>query len=187
MRFTELALPGAFLFTPERREDARGYFARTFCRDEFSAHGLASDFVQCSTSFTARRGTLRGLHFQRAPHEEIKLVRCTKGRVLDVLLDLRPDAPTFCRWQAIELSEENGLVVYIPAGFAHGFQTLADNAEVFYQISERYHPEAAAGVRWNDPAFAIDWPIIPPILSERDAGYADFRAETMRPAPTKGP
>lgn len=185
MRFTELALQGAFIVAPERREDSRGYFARTFCRDEFAAHGLTTDFVQCNTSFNARRGTLRGMHFQRAPHEEIKLVRCTKGAVLDVLLDLRPDAPTFCRWQAVELNEENGIAIYIPAGFAHGFQTLIDNSEVFYQMAERYHPEAAAGARWNDPAFAIDWPIVPPTISERDAAYADFRAGNTRPAPTK--
>jgi dTDP-4-dehydrorhamnose 3,5-epimerase len=174
MLFTALALSGAFIVAPERREDQRGYFARTFCRDEFADHGLVADYVQCNTSFNAYRGTLRGMHFQRPPHEETKLVRCTRGAVQDVLLDLRPGAATFCRWQAIELTEDNGLAVYIPGGFAHGFQTLTDNAEVFYQMAERYHPGSAAGIRWNDPAFAIDWPIRPPILSGRDATCADF-------------
>ena len=174
MLFTELPLAGAFIVAPQRHEDSRGYFARTFCRDEFIAHGLASDFVQCNTSFNPRRGTLRGLHFQRPPHEEIKLVRCTRGVVLDVLLDLRPGSATFRHWQAVELTGDNGLAVYIPAGFAHGFQTLADDAEVLYQMAEPHHPESAAGVRWDDPAFAIDWPIGRPILADRDAAYADF-------------
>jgi dTDP-4-dehydrorhamnose 3,5-epimerase len=175
MLFTPLPLSGASLVAPERHRDSRGWFARTFCQDEFAAHGLASSFVQCSASFNARRGTLRGMHFQRPPHEEIKLVRCTRGAVLDVLLDLRPESVSFCRWHAIELTADNGLAVYIPAGMAHGFQTLADDSEVFYQMAEFYHPEAAAGVRWDDPAFGIDWPIRPPILSERDAAYDDFR------------
>jgi len=176
MRFEALALDGAFLVTPERHEDQRGWFARTFCRDEFVAHGLVGDFVQCSASFNARRGTLRGMHFQRPPHAETKLVRCTRGAVLDVLLDLRPEAPSFRRWQAIELSEANGLAVYVPAGLAHGFQTLTDAAEVLYQIDERYHPDAGGGVRWDDSVFAIAWPIRPPILSARDAAYAAFVA-----------
>jgi dTDP-4-dehydrorhamnose 3,5-epimerase len=174
MRFTELALHGAFLVAPERQQDERGYFARTWCREEFASQGLVAELVQCSTSFNARRGTLRGLHFQRAPHAEIKLVRCTRGAMFDVLLDLRPDAATFCRWQAVELTEDNGLAVYIPAGFAHGFQTLTDGTEVFYQMAERHHPDFAGGVRWDDPSFAIDWPIGQPILSGRDAAYADF-------------
>jgi dTDP-4-dehydrorhamnose 3,5-epimerase len=170
MLFTELELPGAFIVAPERRVDSRGYFARTFCRDEFAAHGLASDFVQCNTSYNARRGTLRGMHFQLAPHEEAKLVRCTRGAIFDVVLDLR-----FRRWQAVELTANNGLALFIPGGFAHGFQTLTDDAEVFYQMAEHYHSGSAAGVRWDDPAFAIDWPIRPPILSPRDASHADFR------------
>jgi dTDP-4-dehydrorhamnose 3,5-epimerase len=174
MRFTELSLPGAFLVAQERQQDERGYFARTWCREEFAAHGVATDFVQCSTSYNARRGTLRGMHFQRAPHAEIKLVRCTRGAMFDVMLDLRPDVATFCRWQAIELTAENGLAVYVPAGFAHGFQTLADGTEVLYQMTERHHPDLAEGVRWDDPAFAIDWPISQPILSDKDAAHADF-------------
>lgn len=180
MRFTALALPGAFIIAPERHADSRGYFARTFCRDEFTAHGLTSAFVQCSTSFNARRGTLRGMHLQRAPHAEIKLVRCTRGSVLDVLLDLRPDSATFRHWQAVELTQDNGLAVYVPAGVAHGFQILTDASEVFYQMAEHHDAAAAAGVRWDDAAFAIDWPIAPPILSDRDAAYPDFD----RPATT---
>jgi len=178
MRFEELPLAGAFVVSPERHDDARGWFVRTFCRDEFTAHGLNGDFIQCSASFNARRGTLRGMHYQRAPHTETKLVRCTRGAVFDVLLDLRPGSATFRRWQAAELSADNGVAVYVPAGVAHGFQSLADASEVFYQIEERYTPEASAGVRWNDPAFGIDWPIRAPILSDRDAGYGDFSQGT---------
>jgi dTDP-4-dehydrorhamnose 3,5-epimerase len=175
MLFTALALPGTFVVRPERLDDTRGHFARTYCRDEFKTHGLAGDFVQCSTSFNVRRGTLRGMHFQRAPHEETKLVRCTRGAVLDVILDLRPDSPSFCQWVALELTADNGYAAYIPGGFAHGFQTLVDKAEVLYQMTERYHPASAAGVRWDDPAFGIDWPIRPPVLSSKDANYEDFR------------
>jgi dTDP-4-dehydrorhamnose 3,5-epimerase len=175
MRFEELPLAGTFVVSPERHRDARGWLARTFCRDEFAARGLVADFVQCSTSFNARSGTLRGMHFQRAPHAETKLVRCTRGAVFDVLLDLRPDSATFRCWHAVELSEANGVAAYIPAGLAHGFQSLTDASEVLYQITERYAPEASAGVRWDDPAFGIDWPILPPIMADRDAGYADYR------------
>jgi dTDP-4-dehydrorhamnose 3,5-epimerase len=178
MRFEELTLAGAFVVSPERHDDARGWFARTFCRDEFTARGLIGDFIQCNASFNARRGTLRGMHWQRAPHAETKLVRCTRGAVFDVLLDLRPGSATFRHWQAAELSEENGVALYIPAGVAHGFQSLADASEVFYQIAERYTPEASAGVRWDYPAFGIDWPIRAPILSDRDAGYGDFSQGT---------
>jgi dTDP-4-dehydrorhamnose 3,5-epimerase len=174
MLFTELELAGAFIVDLEHREDPRGFFARTFCRDEFEAHGLVGDFVQCNTSFNARRGTLRGLHFQHAPHEEIKLVRCTSGVILDVIVDLRPESATYCRWKAVELSAANGRALYIPRGFAHGFQTLADRSEVYYQMAERYYPGSAAGVRWDDPAFGIDWPVTPPILSDKDASYANF-------------
>jgi dTDP-4-dehydrorhamnose 3,5-epimerase len=175
MRFEQLPLAGAFVIAQERRCDGRGWFARTFCRDEFAAHGLIGDFVQCSASFNARRGTLRGMHFQRAPHAETKLVRCTRGAVFDVLLDLRPRSATFRGWHAVGLSDANGLAVYVPAGVAHGFQSLTDASEVLYQIAERYVPEASDGVRWDDPAFGIDWPIRPPILSARDAGFSDFR------------
>jgi dTDP-4-dehydrorhamnose 3,5-epimerase len=174
MRFDELPLTGAFVVSPERHRDGRGWFARTFCRDEFAARGLIGDFVQCSTSFNTGRGTLRGMHFQRAPHAETRLVRCTRGAVFDVLLDLRPGSATFRGWQAVELNEENGVAVYIPAGFAHGFQSLTDASEVFYQIAGRYIPTSSSGVRWDDPTFGIDWPVRPPILSQRDADYAAF-------------
>jgi len=175
MRFTELALAGAYIVAPERRADSRGWFARMFCRDEFAAHGLMGEFLQCSASFNVRRGTLRGMHFQRAPFEETKLVRCSRGAVFDVILDLRPDSGTYCQWQAIELTQDNGLEVYVPGGVAHGFQTLTDETEVFYQMTERHCAKFAVGVRWDDPAFAIDWPIGPPILSDRDASYVNFR------------
>lgn len=174
MQFEALPLAGAFAVSQERHHDARGWFARTVCGNEFAAHGLIGNFVQCSTSFSTRRGTLRGMHFQRPPHGETKLVRCTRGAVFDVLLDLRARSKTFRHWHAVKLTEQNGIAAYIPAGFAHGFQSIADASELLYQISERYTPELSVGVRWDDPAFGIEWPILPPILSERDAGYADF-------------
>jgi dTDP-4-dehydrorhamnose 3,5-epimerase len=183
MRFEELPLAGAFVISPERHDDERGWFARTFCRDEFAAHDLVGDFVQCSASFNARGGTLRGMHFQCAPHAETKLVRCTRGAVFDVLLDLRGGSTTFRHWHAVELTEHNGAAVYIPAGLAHGYQSLVDASEVFYQITERHAPAASIGVRWDDPAFGIEWPIRPPILSERDAGYPDFCLALRRPYP----
>lgn len=171
MRFRPLSLAGAYLVEVERREDPRGFFARTFCQDEFAAHGLPTSFVQCNVSWNASRGTLRGLHFQKAPSREGKLVRCTAGAIWDVLVDLRPDSATRFRWEGVELSARNHSSLYIPPGFAHGFQTLTDGAEVFYQMTDMYAPGLADGVRWNDPAFAIAWPIPEPILSERDASY----------------
>lgn len=180
MKFTPAGLPGAWIIDIDRLGDERGFFARTFCRDEFAAHGLATEFVQCNTSFNARRGTLRGMHFQREPHAEVKLVRCTRGAIHDVLVDLRPDSPTFCRWVGVELSADNARMLYVPVGVAHGFQTLADSSEVFYQMAAMYRPEAAAGVRWNDPVFGIDWPLPDPILSQRDASYGDFMPTTVK-------
>lgn len=174
MIFRPLDLDGAIVIDVEARPDPRGLFARTFCRDEFRAHGLCTEFVQCNTAWNARRGTLRGMHYQAAPRGEIKLVRCTRGAVFDVIIDLRPDSPTFRRWAGVELSADNRRALYIPDGFAHGLQTLTDDTEVFYQMSEVYVPELARGVRWNDPAFGIDWPIDPPVLSERDAACPDF-------------
>jgi dTDP-4-dehydrorhamnose 3,5-epimerase len=155
-------------------DDERGFFARTWCRQEFEAHGLNSRLAQSSISFNKRRGTLRGMHYQSAPDEEAKLVRCTMGAIYDVTIDLRRDSPTFKQWVGLELTAENRRMLYIPEGFAHGLQTLTDDTEVFYQISERYAPESARGVRWNDPAFAIDWPVSVTIISERDNTYADF-------------
>jgi dTDP-4-dehydrorhamnose 3,5-epimerase len=172
--FRETKLPGAYRIELARHEDERGYFARTWCQCEFAAHGLRSAWVQCSTSYSKRKGTLRGLHYQHEPFAEEKLIRCTRGALYDVILDLRPASPTFRQWLAVELSERNSIMLYLPTGLAHGFQTLADDTEVFYQISQFYHPEAACGVRWNDPAFAIDWPPGPRIISARDQQYADY-------------
>jgi dTDP-4-dehydrorhamnose 3,5-epimerase len=173
MRFTAL-LPAAFRIDVEPHADERGLFARTFCADEFAAHGLPRGFVQCSTSYNARRGTLRGLHWQAAPHEEAKLVRCTRGRALDVIVDLRPDSPTRRQWRAVELSQDNRTALFIPEGYAHGFQTLEDDTEILYQMTAFYVPEQARGARWDDPAFAIDWPLSEPILSQRDASFPPF-------------
>ena len=174
MKFTPLSVAGAFVIAAERIEDERGYFARTFCIDEFAAQGLEAGLVQCSMSYNRRRGTLRGMHYQEPPHEETKLVRCTRGSAYDVVLDLRRASPTFGKWEAVELSAQNGLAVYVPKGCAHGFQTLGDDTEISYQMSEYFHPESAAGVRWNDPAFAIQWPLASPTVSERDRGYPAF-------------
>jgi len=154
-----------------RLEDERGFFARSFCQREFEAQGLNPRLAQCNVSFNHRRGTLRGLHFQAKPHEEAKLVRCTRGAIWDVAVDLREGSPTRLRWHAVELNAENRLGLYVPEGFAHGFQTLADDTEVLYQMSEFYHPELARGVRWDDPNLGIRWPLPDPILSERDRGY----------------
>ncbi len=162
------------LIHAERLDDARGFFARTYCEHEFVARGLPGRFVQCNVSFNTLRGTLRGMHFQRQPEPERKLIRCTKGGIYDVALDLRCDSPTYCCWEAFELTEHNRDAVYIPPGCAHGFQALADNCEVFYQMSEFFDPALAAGVRWNDPQFSIVWPIESPILSDRDQSYPDF-------------
>jgi dTDP-4-dehydrorhamnose 3,5-epimerase len=172
--FSETTLKGAFVIEPERIEDERGFFARTFCRREFEARGLNPDLVQCSISFNRQRATLRGMHYQSAPHAEAKLVRCTRGAIYDVIIDLRPQSPTFRRWVAVDISAENHLMVYVPEGFAHGFQTLQDETEVSYYISEFYSPERARGVRWNDPAFAIGWPIADPVISVRDQNHPEF-------------
>jgi len=174
MIFTETRLKGVFIVEMEKLEDERGFFARTFCQKEFKAHGLTPKVVQCNISFNKRRGTLRGMHYQVAPHEEAKLVRCTRGAIYDVVIDLNPQSPTFKQWIGAELTEENRRLFYVPRGFAHGFQTLEDSTEVFYQMSEFYHPECVRGVRWNDPAFGIDWPHCERIISARDQQYPDF-------------
>lgn len=174
MKFEPLHLQGAFVLDIEPREDERGIFARTYCEEEFDAHGLPTRFVQCNTSFNRRRGTLRGLHFQADPRPEAKLVRCTRGAIWDVIIDLRPDSSTFCQWAGFELGADNRRALFVPAGFAHGFQTLVDDSEVFYQMSEFYVPELARGARWNDPTFGIAWPIEMPIIAPRDEGFADF-------------
>ncbi len=174
MIFTETILKGAFLIEPERLEDERGFFARTWCQREFEQHGLRPRWVQCSISYNKKRGTLRGMHYQATPHEEIKLVRCSRGAIYDVIIDLRPQSPTFKKHVAAELSAENRKMFYIPEGLAHGFQTLEDDCEVFYQISEFYEASRARGVRWNDLAFGINWPEPVRVISGRDRNYPDF-------------
>jgi len=174
MLFLETSLQGAFIIEPERKEDERGFFARVFCVEEFEAHGLDTRLVQCSISYNKQKGTLRGMHFQTFPHEEVRLVRCTTGAVYDVVLDLRSGSPTFKRWIAEVLTSENRRMMYVPRGFAHGFLTLENNCEVLYQMSESYHPEAAQGVRWDDPAFGIQWPIPLSIISDKDLNYQAF-------------
>ena len=176
MIFNETKLKGAYIIELEPLEDDRGFFARMFCREEFEKHGLNSLVAQCNISQNRKKGTLRGMHYQVAPHAEAKLVTCLAGSIYDVILDLRADSITYCQWVAVELSARpRRSLIYIPEGFAHGFQTLEDYTEIFYQMSHAHVPEAARGVRWNDPAFAIDWPDGPRTLSERDNNYPDFR------------
>ena len=160
----------------EKHVDRRGYFARTYCEHEFTSHGLKSGFVQCSVSFNKIKGTLRGMHFQAGPYGEAKVIRCTRGAIYDVIIDLRLGSPTFKQHFTIVLSAENGTMLYVPEGFAHGFQTLEDNTEVFYQMSQFYTPDHARGVRWNDPAFGIEWPEDERMILERDQSYPDFEA-----------
>lgn len=172
--FKPVSLPGAWVIERERSEDMRGYFARTFCREEFSVQGLETKIAQCSVSFSRRKGTLRGMHYQSVPCEEIKVVRCDRGAIYDVIIDLRRDSPEFKKHFAIELTEKNGTMLYIPKGLAHGFQTLRDNSEVFYQMSEPYSAEHACGVRWDDPTFGISWPPDERTILDRDSSYPDF-------------
>ncbi len=174
MIFIETKLKGAFLIEAKREHDERGFFARTFCQEEFNAHGLNPRLVQCNISFNKKKGTLRGMHYQAAPYEEAKLVRCTMGAIYNVIIDLRAGSPTFKQWLAVELTAENRRLLYVPEGFVHGFQTLEDNTEVFYQMSEFYHPECARGMKWDDPAFGIEWPIPNLILSDRDRSFPTF-------------
>lgn len=175
MIFRETRLKGAFIIDMEPSADARGFFARAWCQREFAAHGLKSRFVQCNISYNIKKGTLRGMHYQIAPYAEAKVVRCTRGAIYDVIIDLRPDSLTYKQWVAVELTAENYRMLYVPEGFAHGFQTLKDDTEVFYQMSEFYHPECARGVRWDDEAFGIEWPQSVLILSDKDRHYLDFQ------------
>jgi dTDP-4-dehydrorhamnose 3,5-epimerase len=174
MIFTDTPLAGAYIIAPERLEDERGFFARTWCQREFEAHGLNWSLAQCNISYNKVKGTLRGMHFQAAPYQEAKLVRCTMGAIYDVIIDLRPESPTFVKHFGATLTPQTRTMLYIPEGFAHGFLTMADDTEVFYQMSEFYAPDYGRGVRWNDPAFDIEWPAEVAVISERDAGYADF-------------
>jgi dTDP-4-dehydrorhamnose 3,5-epimerase len=177
--FSETELPGAFIVDVELAEDERGGFARTYCEREFAAHGLATRFPQCNVSYNRRAGTLRGLHYQVAPHAEVKLVRCTAGSLLDVIVDLRTGSRTFLKWIAVELRADTRRALYVPEGFAHGFLTLHDGTEVAYQMGSFHEPSAARGIRWNDPALGIGWPRQPAVISARDASYPDLRLDEL--------
>ena len=179
MKFIETKLKGAFIIEPERLEDERGFFARTFCQKEFEKHGLNPRVAQCNVSFNKKKGTLRGMHFQVPPHEEAKLIACIRGAIYDVIIDLRVNSPTHRQWLAVELSDQNKQMIYVPETFAHGFQTLEDNTEVFYQMSDFYHPECARGIRWNDTEIGIKWPITNPFTSMRDSNFQDLKRENM--------
>jgi dTDP-4-dehydrorhamnose 3,5-epimerase len=174
MLFTETPLPGAFVIDLERRGDDRGFFARVFCAKEFGELGLATDYVQVNNSLSQRRGTLRGLHFQPEPHSETKLVRCIRGSFCDVIVDLRRSSPTFGQNFQVELSAENRRMLYVPKGFGHSFITLEDDTEALYFVDAYYAPNVERGVRWDDPALAIDWPLRPTVISDRDQSYPDF-------------
>ena len=179
MMFSETKLKGSYVIEIEPVEDERGFFARSWCREEFRANGINIDIVQCNISYNKLKGTLRGMHYQASPYEEAKLVRCSRGAIYDVIIDLRPLSNTFREWVAVELSAENHKMLFIPEGFAHGFQTLEDNAEVFYQMSEFYHPECSKGVCWNDPAFRIEWPeVFDRCISEKDMRYQLWQSTT---------
>jgi dTDP-4-dehydrorhamnose 3,5-epimerase len=171
MHFTPTNLTGAWMIEPQLHKDSRGLFARTYCAREFGEHGLVDTFVQCNTSWNARKGTVRGLHYQLRPSSEVKLVRCTAGALLDVIVDLRPESPTYLQHVAIELSASNRLALYIPEMFAHGFQTLEDGAEVFYQMSEFYAPKLARGLRYDDPRLGINWPLPVTSISDQDLSW----------------
>lgn len=183
MKFVATKLSGAYVIELEPHRDERGFFARSWCEEEFGAHGLTTRMVQSNVSLNVRKGTLRGLHFQRHPHEEVKLVRCTRGIIFDVMVDLRPESPTYKQWVGAELSEENHRMLYVPRRFAHGFITLTDVAEVFYQVSHPYSREAASGALWNDPAFGIEWPIEPDVISQADRGWEPFVRSPFADAP----
>ncbi len=175
MKCSQTPIAGVYIIEPEKLNDDRGFFARIFCQQEFRDCGLNPDLVQCSISFNKNKGTLRGMHYQTKPHEEVKLVRCTMGSIYDVVIDLRSDSETYTKLFTIELNAENRKMLYVPEGIAHGFQTLEDNTEVFYQMTEFYHPESARGVRWDDKAFGIDWPERDvSLISEKDRNYRDF-------------
>ncbi len=176
MIFTETPLRGAYLVDLEKRGDDRGFFARAFCEKEFGALGLATRFVQANDSLSAQRGTLRGMHYQLAPKAETKLVRCIRGALWDVVLDLRPKSPTFGQSFGAELTAENRRMMYVPKGFAHGFVTLVDGTEAFYFVDEFYAPDLERGVRWDDPRFGVSWPIPPAVLSDKDRAHRDFDA-----------
>lgn len=174
MRFTQ-ALPGAWIIDSEAIEDSRGFFSRVWDRGEFIERGLEPSVAQCNISYNRRRGTIRGMHLQRSPHEEVKVIRCARGSLFDVIVDLRTDSPTFRRWIGVTLDARNRSMLYVPRGFAHGFQTLEDETETFYMVSEPYAPGAEDGVRWDDPSIGIEWPLGPPSeISDKDRGWPDL-------------
>ena len=185
MIFAETPILGAYVIEIEKHEDERGFFARSWCAREFAAKDLDPHLVQCNVSFNKRKGTLRGLHYQIPPHAEVKLVRCTKGSLFDVIVDLRKDSPTFLKWFAIELTATNHRMLYIPKLFAHGFQTLEDDTEIFYQMSEFYEPAASKGLRWNDPRLGITWPLGERIISSRDGSYPNSTLDVFMSLPNQ--
>lgn len=174
MIFKELDLKGVFIIEPEKKEDHRGFFARTFCSEEFRKHGLRDQFAQCNVSYSKKTGTLRGMHYQTAPYREAKLIRCTYGAIYDVMIDLRAESPTYKKWTGIKVTATHRQMLYVPEGFAHGFETLADHTEIFYQVSTPYSPQAERGIRWNDPAFGIQWPILVSVISKKDEQHPLF-------------
>ncbi|MDD1710851.1 MAG: dTDP-4-dehydrorhamnose 3,5-epimerase [Methanoregulaceae archaeon] len=179
MIFTETKLKGAYVLGIEKLEDERGFFARSWCRREFEKHGLNPQLVQCNISFNSHKGTMRGMHYQVKPYEEAKLIRCTTGSIYDVIVDIRPHSPSYKQYLGIALTPENHKMLYVPEGFAHGFLTLEDNTEVFYQMSEFYAPDHARGFRWNDPVFGIEWPANVQVISDRDRDYPDFNVKEL--------
>lgn len=186
MIFTATPLPGAHLIDLEKREDPRGFFARTWCEREFAARGLVTHFVQHNVSRSRSAGTLRGMHYQVAPHAEVKVIRCTRGTIYDVILDLRPNSPTYCRWYGVELSAANYRMLYVPTGFAHGFLSHEDDSEVAYQVSAFYAPECERGVRFDDPQFGIAWPAPIRVISDKDRCWPDYRPEAADPGAVAG-
>lgn len=175
MKFSETKLKGAFIIEPEKIEDRRGFFARMWCQNEFEAHGLKPNFVQINLSFNKSRGIIRGLHYQTTPYEEAKLFRCTSGAIYDVIIDLRPESPTYLEWAGFELTGDNRKMLYVPENFANGYQALSDNAEVIYLVSQFYSPDSEKGIRYNDPAFNIEWPQIDDlVVSEKDKRCPDY-------------
>ena len=183
MIFTETKLPGAFIIDVERRTDERGFFARSWCEDEFTAHGIGVAPLQANLSSNPQRGTLRGMHYQLPPHEETKLVRCTRGAIYDVIVDLREESPTYGQWIGVELTADSFRMLFVPGRFAHGFLTLEDNSDVFYHVSAKYAPGAERGLRWNDPAIGIEWPIAPTLVSAKDSQHPDFALRSSAATP----
>ena len=176
MKFKKTKIAGSWVVYLDQIDDERGFFARAWCRKEFASRGISSELAQANLSFSQRAGTFRGMHFQRAPHEEMKMVRCLHGAIFDVVLDLRPDSPTYCQWHGEEINSDNRRMMVVPEGCAHGFQTLVDNTEILYLVSEAYAPESESGVRWDDPTFDIKWPLSASEMSERDSSYPNFKS-----------